>query len=106
MPVDYRRCCTPGLLERAATLRNLCGMERDELDLAIRKRAYEIWVREGYPVGQEWQHWERAEREVLAEVAPSATPAEARDARREDGWQINQCEPRSALPGNDQKHGT
>jgi Protein of unknown function (DUF2934) len=30
----------------------------------IRRRAYEIWEREGRPEGREQAHWEQAEREV------------------------------------------
>jgi len=35
----------------------------------IQLRAYEIWEREGAPHGQDKEHWERAERELL-EAAP------------------------------------
>ncbi|MCV3736936.1 DUF2934 domain-containing protein [Rhizobium sp. TRM96647] len=30
----------------------------------IRERAYEIWDREGRPLGRELEHWAQAEREV------------------------------------------
>jgi hypothetical protein len=33
---------------------------------AIRKRAYEVWVAKGRPVGQDLQNWQQAERELLA----------------------------------------
>ena len=35
--------------------------DKDEL---IRRRAYEIWEREGRPEGQERRHWELASREI------------------------------------------
>ena len=32
----------------------------------IRERAYEIWDREGRPLGREIEHWAQAERELAA----------------------------------------
>lgn len=40
----------------------------DTLHALISRRAYEIWTREGYPENQDWQHWERAERELEIEL--------------------------------------
>jgi hypothetical protein len=50
----------------------------------IRRRAHEIWEREGQPEGRHEEHWERARREVKAEkagllpepAAPGASPAD------------------------------
>jgi len=35
---------------------------------AIAQRAYEIWEREGYPVGSDQEHWFRAERELRSQA--------------------------------------
>jgi Protein of unknown function (DUF2934) len=35
---------------------------------AIRKRAYDIWEREGRPHGRDFEHWVRAQVELAAEV--------------------------------------
>ena len=42
----------------------------------IRERAYAIWESEGRPDGREWDHWERASREVVvqAPAEPAARP--------------------------------
>ena len=45
----------------------------------IRKRAYEIWEREGWPHGRDREHWDQAAREIAAEGAPAA-PKRARKA--------------------------
>jgi hypothetical protein len=34
-------------------------------ETAIRQRAYAIWDEEGRPDGREWDHWERALREIV-----------------------------------------
>jgi len=39
----------------------------------IRKRAYEIWEREGWPHGRDREHWDQAAREIAAEGAPAAS---------------------------------
>lgn len=36
----------------------------DDLTQKIRERAYQIWIDEGQPEGQERAHWERAAREL------------------------------------------
>jgi hypothetical protein len=36
------------------------------LDYKIRRRAYQIWVEEGQPAGQDREHWKRAKAEVLS----------------------------------------
>jgi hypothetical protein len=40
-------------------------------EAAIRERAYAIWEEEGRPAGREWDHWERASREILARMSSS-----------------------------------
>jgi hypothetical protein len=35
-------------------------------EAAIRQRAYSIWEEEGRPDGREWDHWERALREIVS----------------------------------------
>jgi len=39
----------------------------------IRRRAYEIWEREGRPHGRDWDHWVKAAEEIEAEGAVSGT---------------------------------
>ena len=61
------------LIVKAATAANV-GMELEDLeDLGrrkafrqerVRRRAYEIWEREGRPEGRAGAHWQEAEREV------------------------------------------
>lgn len=45
-------------------------------DAAIREKAYQIWVSEGYPEGRHSAHWEQARAEIEGR-APSATDAAA-----------------------------
>ncbi|HEX7006712.1 MAG TPA: DUF2934 domain-containing protein [Alphaproteobacteria bacterium] len=40
----------------------------DGRDDEIRKRAHEIWEQEGRPDGRDKDHWDRAERELMASV--------------------------------------
>lgn len=66
-------------------------MSNDRID-RIRKRAQEIWEREGRPNGREADHWSRAEAEIVAEevegkakVPPAACavePGPVQDSRR------------------------
>jgi hypothetical protein len=37
-----------------------------ELEQRIRERAYELWAMNGYPHGQDEEHWYAAERELVA----------------------------------------
>ncbi|MBZ9920832.1 MULTISPECIES: DUF2934 domain-containing protein [unclassified Mesorhizobium] len=39
-------------------------MDKEEL---IKRRAYEIWEREGRPPGREQEHWDQAVQEIEAE---------------------------------------
>ena len=42
-------------------------------DDAIRERAYLIWEREGRPHGRDFEHWVRAQVELIAETTSAAT---------------------------------
>lgn len=37
-------------------------------DEAIKERAYHIWVREGCPIGRDFEHWVQAQVELEAEL--------------------------------------
>lgn len=37
---------------------------------AVRRRAYELWQQEGYPIGREMDHWFQAEQEMLGRAPP------------------------------------
>lgn len=41
--------------------------QAESLDERIRRRAYEIWQREGQPEGQDVDFWREAEDEIVAE---------------------------------------
>ena len=41
----------------------------------IRRRAHEIWEREGRPHGRDAEHWRQAEREIDGEASAGATDA-------------------------------
>jgi DUF2934 family protein len=45
----------------------------------IRRRAHEIWEREGRPEGRHEEHWARASREVEAEGGAGPPPSAAPD---------------------------
>ncbi len=49
----------------------------DDIEERIRRRAYEIWEREGRPHGRDAEHWLQAREEVLKELPP-AERAEAK----------------------------
>ena len=57
-------------------------MDAAVYEAAIRQRAYYIWEEEGRPGGREWDHWERASREVLSVGEKIATGAPARKPRK------------------------
>jgi Protein of unknown function (DUF2934) len=40
---------------------------------AIRERAYHIWEREGRPHGRDFEHWVRAQIELIAETTSTTT---------------------------------
>lgn len=50
-------------------------------DEAIRERAYDIWEREGRPHGRDFEHWVRAQVELIAEVSTNNTGRQAAVAR-------------------------
>ena len=50
----------------------------------IRRRAHEIWEREGRPEGRHEEHWARARREVEAEEGGSPPGAAKSDASPTD----------------------
>ena len=56
-------------------------MSDAEVEALIRRRAEEIWEREGRPEGYAERHWLDAERRVLEEIAYAASLA----ARRAGG---------------------
>ncbi|MGO4637129.1 DUF2934 domain-containing protein [Mesorhizobium sp. 2RAF45] len=39
----------------------------DSRDERIKRRAYEIWEREGRPAGRDQEHWDQAVQEIEAE---------------------------------------
>jgi hypothetical protein len=43
----------------------------------IRERAYAIWEAEGRPLGRDFDHWERAMRELLPEPAIASAEMQA-----------------------------
>ncbi len=49
----------------------------DDREDRIRKRAYDLWERDGAPEGHQHAHWQQAEREIDAEAAQS--PAGSQD---------------------------
>ena len=51
-----------------------------EIELLIRRRAHELWEREGRPEGFALRHWLDAERRVREEVAHAAEMREAHAA--------------------------
>jgi DNA-binding transcriptional LysR family regulator len=51
----------------------------------IRRRAYDIWIREGSPAGRDREHWEWASRELRAVACQ--TPALAEMSMEELGQQ-------------------
>lgn len=43
-------------------------------DEYVRLRAYQLWIQEGPPEGQEYIHWHRARREVELSVSQPERP--------------------------------
>ena len=50
-------------------------------DDAIRDRAYQIWEREGRPHGHDFEHWVRAQVELIAETSTDTSGSKAAAAR-------------------------
>lgn len=47
----------------------------DTREERIKRRAYEIWEREGRPTGREQEHWDRAVQEIEGEGPEAQGPA-------------------------------
>jgi hypothetical protein len=47
---------------------NAAPVKRTVTREQIAKRAYEIWIAKGRPIGQDTQNWQQAERELLAKL--------------------------------------
>ena len=47
----------------------------------VKRRAYEMWEAEGYPVGQDQQYWFKALAEIAAAGAATIKPARKRVAK-------------------------
>lgn len=58
------------------------GADRVALHEAISVRAYAIWEREGRPHNNDWEHWFKAESEVLKSTAARQTRANSKQALR------------------------
>jgi Protein of unknown function (DUF2934) len=50
-------------------------------DDAIRERAYYIWEREGRPHGRDYEHWVRAQVELIAEISTNNSGRKVAAAR-------------------------
>lgn len=48
----------------------------------VRERAHQLWEQEGRPDGRDFDHWERAAREIAAEDTSVATKTKAPRARK------------------------
>lgn len=49
----------------------------DEIEERIRRRAYEIWERDGRPDGEHDRHWHQAEKELEGERGASESGGDA-----------------------------
>lgn len=52
----------------------------DDREERIRKRAYEMWERDGFPEGQHNAHWQEAEAEIDAEMRSEGSASRAAGA--------------------------
>ncbi|WP_432431639.1 DUF2934 domain-containing protein [Rhizobium sp. WSM1325] len=73
------------------------GMAKDS-EVEIRRRAYDIWIREGSPAGRDREQWERASEELravacqppaLAEISMEELGQQPEAATRP--WRLPQC---------------
>jgi hypothetical protein len=59
-------------------------MNDNEIERAIRERAFQIWIDEGQPSGRAREHWERAKAEImgpkLVDRGEGEAPSEAKPA--------------------------
>jgi Protein of unknown function (DUF2934) len=63
------------------------------MDERIRRRAYEIWEREGRPEGREAEHWRRAAEELAEPPPPPAESQEVPAARVRDPAKLDESAP-------------
>jgi hypothetical protein len=54
--------------ERTVVAAICSGEERSGREQAIQERAYAIWEEEGRPDGKDWDHWLRAEAEIISSI--------------------------------------
>ena len=54
-------------------------VERTTIDERIASRAYELWLQEGCPDGQDTRHWLEAERQLKSETTFTDTHPEESD---------------------------
>ncbi len=71
--------------------------DRDE---RIRKRAHEIWEREGRPDGADEQHWLQASREIDAEDQPAASEPETEKPAPKKARQTKPAEAEGSKPAS------
>ena len=88
--------------------KSLIGPIDLDLEQRVRRRAYYIWVSEGWPEGRHQAHWDRAFREILEEqqpiflrerASPSMGDAGGLDHGRGNG-RMDACEPGSIAKPN------
>ena len=63
-----------------------------EIELLIRRRAHELWEREGRPEGFALRHWLDAERRVREEVAHAAEMRETHAAGARDAATLSETD--------------
>jgi hypothetical protein len=77
-------------------------MAKDTLDppheQRIRERAFQIWIDEGQPYGRDKEHWQRAEREIASEGAPTTLIPDNMLADGGDGQAPERSPPASVSP--------
>ena len=65
---------------------NVFLMEKEvamsDRETRVRERAHQLWEQEGRPHGRDFDHWERASREIDAEDNPVAAKRKAPRARK------------------------
>ncbi len=75
-----------------------------KIERRIRERAHEIWEEEGRPHGRDQEHWQRAEAEVMGEVAVATDPR-APTGEREEPTPPPRPAERAAKPRGGRKPG-
>jgi hypothetical protein len=51
----------------------------------IRRRAHELWEKEGRPEGRHEQHWDQARREIEQEESDAPQPSSSHESDAETG---------------------